>query len=685
MDNVDGVMALVSSRLEQGEFAAAEALARRAIALDRSRAAAWANLGVSLALQDRHADAASAFEHAMQLESHDHIDSDTFVNAANNQRDSDNVQAALALYEANLAQYPSHHGHAEYGISLLMAGRLAEGWDHYEFRWMRDPLLSLRPKFRKPVWAGQDLEGKTLLLRGEQGMGDTIQFIRYAPYLQTLGAKVLLIVQEGFGCLAARFPGVDTLIGRDDALPPIDFYIHLLSLPRVFRTDLASIPADVPYLQAEPAAVTRWAGRLGAPKGHLKVGLVWGGNATYSRDRHRSLPLRLLAPLGSLPGVRYFGLQKGSQAAETETSPINAEFVNLGSEFQDFGDTAAAIAHLDLVISVDTAVAHLAAAQGKPVWLLLPRPADFRWMRERDDSPWYPTMRLFRQDQPGDWSAVIERVTAALEQSLRGGDESVASKANAQTPVPRQTLARLSPDHKPGFSAVAETRAGIVQYFPDEAIAGDSIDWYGEYLQGQLDVLGRIIKPGMTVIEVDPGVGTHALHLAQTVGPSGQVYLYESRPLMQKVLRQNLAVNRVGNVTVVTPAPRRASASSAEAPVESIDGLHLQQLHLLKLGQHTAVADVLAGASETLWRLRPLLFIPVADERELSGVALEVANFGYRCGRIGTSLFSPANFNRREDDIFAGREAVALIGVPEEIEFDMALAGSTELVWPNPQ
>ena len=684
-DNFECLINLVFCRLEQGDLAAAEAQARRAIARDSLRAVAWEDLGMALARQDRHAEAAGAFERAMQLEAREGSDGGSFVNAANNLRDGDKLPAALALYEENLAQRPSHHGHNEYALGLLTAGRLSEGWDHYEFRWMRNPLLPLRPGFRKPVWAGQDLRGRTILLRAEQGIGDTIQFMRYAPYVKALGAKVLLKVQDGFGSLAARFPGVDAVIGRTEALPSFDFYIHLLSLPRVFGTDLASIPAEVPYLQPDPAQVERWALRLGTPGGRLKIGLVWAGSEAHSRDRHRSMPPSSLAPLGQLAGARYFGLQKGSQAAAVEGSPINAEFVNLGPELQDFGDTAALIAHLDLVLCVDTAVAHLAGAQGKPVWLMLPRPADFRWMEEREDSPWYPTMRLFRQSRPGDWDGVVERVRSALEPYLRdGGIEDRRCASPPVTPAPLRPrpmpLARLSPGHKPAFSAVAETRVGIVQYFPDQPLVGDSIGWYGEYLQPQLDLLARLIRPGASLMEVGEGVGVHALFLAALVGPSGHLFLYEPRPLMQRVLRQNLAANRVGNVTLMKRAlGPAAEASAAETPTESLDELQLDQLQLLKIDNDADALDVLAGGAETLWRLRPLLFIAARDDASLRAVASRVRELSYRCWRMETAWFSTTNFNRREADIFSGRAALALLAIPEEIEVDIALDGCVEL------
>jgi Flp pilus assembly protein TadD len=680
-DSFDCRIDLVACRFEQRDFSSAEAEARCAIVLDGKRPVAWENLGIALAKQDRHGEAREAFRKAMQLESELGGSGGSFINAASNLVEAGDVDAAIALYDPNLARFPSHHAHNEYAFALLTAGRLLEGWHHYEFRWTRAPLLPLRARYGKPVWAGQDLRGKAILLRAEQGSGDAIQFLRYAASVKALGAKVLLGV-DGFGALAERFAGIDAAIDPQHPLPAFDFYLHLLSLPRIFGTDLGSIPADVPYVQPRPDHVERWAARLAPHDRRLKVGLVWAGRPTHDGDRRRSITLDTLAPLGDIAGVRYIGLQKEVAPSMTESSSLGGDFVNLGPELQDFHDTAALIANVDLVICVDTAVAHLAGALGKPVWVMLPEPADFRWLRDREDTPWYPTMRLFRQQVSGDWSGVVQRVKAALNLRLQEAPTLAAPKTlspNA-TFATRLTFARLSPGHKLGFSGVAETRLGIVQYFPDEPVVGDSIDWYGEYLQGQLDVLGRILKPGMTVIEVDAGVGMHALYLAAAVGPSGHAYLYESRPLMQKLLRQNLAFNQAGVVTVMKRSLRCGGVLSSDADMETIDDLQLKQLHMLKVGEHTPALDVIAGATQTLWQLRPLLFLATTDGEALDVLSRRTADLGYRRWQMDTPLFNPENFNRRENDIFAGKKATVLIGVPEEIEFDPAFAGCTELV-----
>jgi len=233
------------------------------------------------------------------------------------------------------------------------------------------------------------------------------------------------------------------------------------------------------------------------------------------------------------------------------------------------------------------------------------------------------------------------------------------------------------------MSAVAETRIGILQYLPDEPIIGDAIGWYGEHLQPQLDLLARLVRPGSTMMEVGAGVGAHAVFLGRLLGEAGHLFLYESRPVQQRILRQNLAANGVSNVTVMrrTLGSRSAEDTAGNAPptTETLDELQLERLDWLKVDASGDALDVLVGASETLWRLRPLLFLAAADEQTLGELAERAREFSYRCWRMETALFNPQNFNRRETDIFDGRTALALLAIPEEIDVDVALDGCVEI------
>jgi tetratricopeptide (TPR) repeat protein len=669
--NVNCLVNLAECKTAQNQLDCAEAYARRAVDADGGSVLGWTNLGIVLIAQYRFAEAADAFARAERLDAAAGGESDQGLNLGNCLRDMGDAEGAVEFYAVRLAQRPSASGHAHYAYALLTAGRFAEGWSQYEFRWLQQPLLARRPSFRKPVWDGQDLRGKTILLRTEQGIGDAIQFIRYAPHVKALGATVLLQVRPGVGELARGFPGVDRILDPADAYPEFDFYIHLMSLPRVFGTELASVPNDVPYLKVDPTRRARWAARF-RDVADLKVGLVWAGDPGHLRDRYRSVALSALRPLADVAGVQFYSLQKGPAAMQLGDNAAGMRIVDLGPELLDFADTAAVLDQLDLLIGVDTSVAHLAGALGKPAWVLIPSPADWRWMNKREDSPWYPTMRLFRQRVQGDWSDVYERVKDALETQARShrSAHEVASSGwarSASRPMLRPIAGPRRPP--PGMSAVAETRVGIVQYFPEEPIVGESIGLFGEYQQLQIDVLAPMVKAGAVVLEIGSGVGLHALALASRVREAGHLFVAEARLLYRRLLRQNLGANGVGNVTVL----KRVDAD------DTIDDLRLEKLDWIKLSDASDALATLGGAEQTLWRLRPSLFIAVPDDRAFADASTRARDFAYRCWRVDTPYYNRQNFNLRDADTFSASAAVALLAVPEEREFAIAVDHCTEV------
>ncbi len=313
---------------------------------------------------------------------------------------------AIACYRQALERRPEWpEAHLSLGHTLLVEGDFEPGFEEMEWRW-RLPGVSLQP-FEQPLWAGEPLAGKRILLWAEQGFGDTIQFVRFAAEVKRRGATVLLECQPALARLMRSAPGVDEVVSFGSPLPAFDAHAPLQRLPRILRTTLETIPAEVPYLRTEAALVKRWRERL-APYPGLKIALVWSGNPRQASNRSRSLAPELLAPLAAIPGLCWFSLQK-----EGGTAGLGAD---LGPELTDFSEAAAALEALDLLIAVDTAVAHLAGALGRPVWVLLSRPTDYRWLMEREDSPWYPTMRLLRQIRAGDWAPVVARLERALRE-----------------------------------------------------------------------------------------------------------------------------------------------------------------------------------------------------------------------------------------------------------------------------
>jgi len=411
---------LGSALLELRRPEEAESSLRQALRHRPDFAAAHSNLGSALLELRRPEEAESSLRQAIRFDPHS---AEAHNTLAGTYLAQGRLEEAVAAYRQAVRLQPDHaEAHSNLGIMLLMKGDFAEGWPEYEWRW-KGKGWSV-PAGAPPRWDGSALEGRTILLLTEQGLGDTIHLVRYAALVKSRGGTVVLACQKALTRLLARAPGIDQLVPADEPVPETDVYAPLLSLPRLLDTTLASVPADVPYLTPEPELVERWKRELGPPSG-LRVGIAWQGNPEYRKDRERSVPLRQFEPLARLEGVQLVSLQKGQGVEQIAEMAGRFSILDLGSRFDDFAATAAALVHLDLVVTVDSAVAHLAGALGVPVWLALPFVPDWRWLLDRDDSPWYPTMRLFRQQKRGDWPGVFERITATLRNLLarsgRGG------------------------------------------------------------------------------------------------------------------------------------------------------------------------------------------------------------------------------------------------------------------------
>lgn len=310
----------------------------------------------------------------------------------------------------------------------LLRGDFARGLAAYEARKRHPRFARDFPRLPGHEWRRGDLHGRRLLVRSEQGLGDTIQFARYIPRLAARGARVTLVCAPALVSLLAQLPA--QVIPKSSPLPEYDFWVDQMSLPRLFGTTPASIPATQGYLTADPDLTQAWAPRLPAGRGP-RVGLVWTGTAAHDNDLRRAIPPALFERVVARPGITPVSLQVGPGSG---TATASLGLTDMGALFGDFADTAAVVANLDLVISADTAVAHLAGAMGKPVWLLLPYAPDWRWMIQRADSPWYASMRLFRQTAPGDWQGVMDRVLAALDQLAVGETQAVNAVAAAAAP-----------------------------------------------------------------------------------------------------------------------------------------------------------------------------------------------------------------------------------------------------------
>jgi Tfp pilus assembly protein PilF len=359
----------------------AAALMRDVLEKDPENGDAWAELGVAYRQMNRLEDAIEAFDRA------------------------------LAIRPENFDAIGSR------ALALLAQGDFRRGWREYEFRWKSPSFEDVARTFKMPRWNGaEDLSGRRILLFGEQGVGDIVQFARYVPMLADRGATVYLECQADLHVLLRSVRGLSKLTVKGAARPACDFESPTMSLPLAFGTTVETIPADVPYIAPPPELAEEWAERLRSYHCTKKIGIVWAGNAKHTNDRRRSTALALWAPLGEVGGATFFSMQKGPPAAQWASPPGGMRLVHLTAGLSHFADAAAMISQLDLVITVDTAVAHIAGAMGKPVWNLIAFSPDFRWMLDRQDTPWYPTMRLFRQPSPGNWGAVMESAARELKQ-----------------------------------------------------------------------------------------------------------------------------------------------------------------------------------------------------------------------------------------------------------------------------
>jgi tetratricopeptide (TPR) repeat protein len=415
-DSPDVLNNLGMVHLQLGQVDQAIACHRRAVSLAPDIWRSHCYFADALAAKDQFEEALGSYDRALSLAPDNH---EIHNNLGNALLQLGRLDEAVAAYRRSLQlRRDILSTHTNLAHALLTQGKLAEGWRELETRWRigRDPATGKLPA---DIWDGtQDLKNRTVLLHTEQGFGDTIQFIRYLPMLAERGARVIVECLPPLKRLLEIMPGVEQVVIRGDPSHPADFHAMLLSLPANFGITIDMVPARVPYLRAPESLRQQWSHRVAAGgKSHqLNVGLAWAGNPRQKNDRNRSMPLAMLAPLLDLAHVRFYSLQTGDAADQMRELPptVRERITDHTSEICDFADTAALIQQLDLVISVDTSVAHLAGALGKPTWTLLTHTADWRWLTERGDSPWYPTMRLFRQTTRGDWPDVIRRVRAAL-------------------------------------------------------------------------------------------------------------------------------------------------------------------------------------------------------------------------------------------------------------------------------
>lgn len=417
-------------RAQRGEIEEAILLLERAIAQDASVAGWHANICALYRLVTRCEDAVRSGRQAIQLNA---ANPQFLLNLALalidvNERD----QAVVCLLRAIGVSPADAAAHLALGQILLARGEFPAGWIEYEWRNETEAAKGTLPRMTSAAWNGMRLPGRVVLV-GDQGYGDTIQFARYIPRVAERCNEVIVGCSPELAPLLASVPGVASCLARWDEIPPHAAHVRLSSLPYLFQTELATIPSASPYVAAPAGRTEAWALRLHERMGPARprVGIAWAGRPTHPNDRRRSLALAQLQALLDIPGARFVSLQKPLAPADAAALAARGDVLDLSEELTDFGETAAAVENLDLVITIDTAVGHLAGALGKPVWVMVATPADWRWMLERGDTPWYPSMRLFRQPAPGEWAPVIAEVAEALRDFVSGSRTALPSAAHA--------------------------------------------------------------------------------------------------------------------------------------------------------------------------------------------------------------------------------------------------------------
>lgn len=650
---------------------------------------------------------------------------DTLNNIANVYMNQNRLDEAEVYVRRRLAVPPVSSGaHGTAAALFMLGGHWEEGWQHLEWRWLRDNLPVPLREFGKPEWRGEDISAKTILIHHEQGLGDSIQFVRFVQQVAARAGRVVLEVPANLLALYGQSLQGVTLTAYDEPLPPFDVHIAMMSLPLVLGVTVDTVPAPIPYLHADPARVAKWQDRI--PQGGFRIGIVWQGKPGTGVDKGRSYMLDQLAPVARVPGVTLISLQKGYGLDQLERLPEGMKVETLGPDFDEgpgaFLDTSAVMQHLDLIISSDTSVAHLAGALGRPVWVPLKFSPDWRWMVERADSPWYPqTMRLFRQTSPGDWAGVFQRLAADVA-ALKDGDR---SKLLAAPPPPRPPLkpfppvpAPPLPAHRPPAKLIfaqalvagdatqrsefvashrvadgvmeTDTLYGRMRYPANDKFIGFFLDVYGEWAAEEAELCRSLLKEDDVVVEAGANVGTMTLALARAVGTGGQVLSFEPQRFIHELLSWNVQANDLPQVQALHAAVGKdvgkihvppvdysqvddfgglsliGAKTGEEVPLVTVDSLGLNNLRLLKVDVEGMEHDVIMGARETISRCRPALYMERPTGGRARALIDMIASLGYRIWQHDSPLFRATNFRRCRDALSQQGISVNLLCLPAE-------------------
>ncbi len=658
----EALSTLAACASAMGDHQEAEHCLRAAVAAGPTDARWHRQLASTLQAQGRDSEADDAMEQARRLSGDADLPFDALFVRAEQMRRAGRLSDEAALLAVELRVRPSAAGQFMLAEALIVQGKFRSGWRQFEFRKFERAMREERQSHGLPPWVGQPLSGRAVLVQAEQGVGDVVWFARYFPLLKRRGARVVFLPRADMQRMSWCFDGVDRVLQEGEALPPLDFHVSLMSLATRFGTTLPTIPADVPYLRARPGDAERWERRLASVR-RPRVGVVWAGRPDQPRDASRSMRLSQLLPILRVRGVEFCSLQKGPSEAQIGDLPADVSVSPLGASFEDLDDLVAAMSRMDLVISVCTGPAHIAGAMGLPVWTMVCEPPDMRWMAGRDDSPWYPTMRIFRQRVAGEWSDVVERVAAELE---RGGPGVLGAPAVGIAAMPDARRDTDDDAEDRGLAQVVETPFGTLMMDVDAgalehaALAASSPGPHFERLLA-------LARPADVIVVLGAGTGVETVPMGGVVGPTGHLYAHEPDARARSMLVQNLAVNGIGHVTVLEGPLRGAGTGADDAGADGLDDLWLDRLDGIFANDGTAAETIVEGGIETIWRCRPWFVLACSDEGVEHRVAERLRECSYRTWSLDSSVaaYGPSESGGAKAAFRPDRWLVAL---PEECE-----------------
>lgn len=656
-----------------GDMEGSVAAYRHGIALKPDDVLALNNLGTVLHCMDRSEEAEEALRDALRQDSDFSM---AWYNLGNVMKDTLRFDEAVSCYERAITLRPDYaDAHLNLGCVLLQHREWRRGWAEYEWRWRVPDLIPLAT-VEIPRWTGEPLQGRRILVLAEQGNGDTLQFCRYLPLLRQLGAEVSMRCPKEVAPLVSRIPGADVrLVHEAIPLPPFDFHAPLMSLPALLNASYEEVP-NRPYLVTEARRRAYFARKLGSRKaGRLRIGVVWGGNPEQMDDHHRSAPLDQLSELWEMNGIRWISLQKGGHQSELAETGYPIE--DWSEELETFDDTAALMQELDGFVSVCSSPLHLAGALGVRSVGMLCWASDWRWQRETSETPWYPSVRLVRQPERNDWKWIAAQVKTIISEW-----EALPVKRGM-----RRSAGNVEPD-KPPSTVRAVTAEGKLDLFLNDFFLTPVLLTHGEYCQGEITLLTRFLKPSALIVEAGGNIGAHTLPLARIVGPNGHIHTFEPQIEANLLLRSNIALAKLSNVTVHDAAlsdsvqglrMERPSYSSVwntgglavhheiGDPIDAvtIDSLQLERCDLIKLDVEGHERKALLGARATIEQFRPIIF--VEDDRIAESVELRklILSFGYRCYRHRASLANCSLIPLEQCPNLGIYVSLSVLGLPE--------------------